>query len=229
MSKLGWSVAAGAVGAFAAATYLGATWGSTPEERRRRLASDDLVPEPSFASNHAITMRGRADAVWPWLVQTGWHRAGWYTYRWVDQLLFPANAPSATEILPEFQGLAVGDRVPDGPPESGCYFVVERMEAPHLLVLRSHTHLPPWPRDAWLDWVWTWSITDLESDRVRVHLRTRGVMGPPWLTLAYRAALWTDFVMARSHLRGLRKRVESGAPVTTNERRRGAGAAPAAT
>src|SRR5512134_3974336 len=91
MSKLGWSVAAGAVGAFAAATYLGTTWGSTPEERRRRLTSDDLVPEPSFASNHAITMRGRADAVWPWLVQTGWHRAGWYTYRWVDQLLFPAN------------------------------------------------------------------------------------------------------------------------------------------
>lgn len=229
MSKLGWSVAAGTVGAFAAATYLGTTWGSTPEERRRRLASDDLVPEPSFTSNHAITMRGRADAVWPWLVQTGWHRAGWYTYRWVDQLLFPANAPSATEILPEFQGLAVGDRVPDGPPESGCYFVVERMEAPHLLVLRSHTHLPPWPRDAWLDWVWTWSITDLESDRVRVHLRTRGVMGPPWLTLVYRAALWTDFVMARSHLRGLRERVESGAPVMTNERRRGAGAAPAAT
>lgn len=228
MSKLGWSVAAGTVGAFAAATYLGTTWGSTPEERRRRLPSDDLVPEPSFASNHAITMRGRADAVWPWLVQTGWHRAGWYTYRWVDQLLFPANAPSATEILPEFQGLAVGDHVPDGPPESRCYFVVERMEAPHLLVLRSHTHLPPWPRDAWLDWVWTWSITDLESDRVRVHLRTRGVMGPPWLALAYRAGLWTDFVMARSHLQGLRERVESRAPVMTNERRRGAGSAPAA-
>ena len=228
MSKIGWSVAVGAVGAFAAATYLGTSWGSTPEERRRRLPSDDLVPEPSFATNHVITMRGRSDAVWPWLVQTGWHRAGWYTYRWVDQLLFPANAPSATEILPEFQGLAVGDHVPDGPPESGCYFVVERMEAPHLLVLRSHTHLPPWPRDPWLDWVWTWSITDLENDRVRVHLRTRGVMGPPWLALAYRAALWTDFVMARSHLRGLRERVESRVPVMMNERRRGAGATPAA-
>jgi hypothetical protein len=228
MSKLGWSVAAGAVGVFAGATYLGTTWGSTPEERRRRLPSDDLVSEPSIATNHAITMAGRADDVWPWLVQTGWHRAGWYTYRWVDRLLFPANAPSATEILPEFQGLAVGDHVPDGPPESGCYFVVDRMEPPHLLVLRSHTHLPPWPSDAWLDWVWTWSVADLGNDRVRVHLRTRGVLGPPWLALAYRAALWTDFVMARSHLRGLRERVEPRARAMTNERRRGAGAAPAA-
>ena len=78
--------------------------------------------------------------------------------------------------LPEFQCLAVGDHVPDGPPESGCYFVVERMEAPHLLVLRSHTHLPPKPDDAWLDWVWTWAIDDLEDGRVRVHLRTRGAM-----------------------------------------------------
>jgi hypothetical protein len=228
MSKVGWSVGAAAVGAFAAATHLGKTWGSTPEERRRRLASDDLVPGPSFATNHAITMRGHADDVWPWLVQTGWHRAGWYTYRWVDRLLFPANAPSSTEILPEFQGLAVGDHVPDGPPESGCYFVVERMEAPHLLVLRSHTHLPPSPGDAWLDWVWTWAIDDLGDGRVRVHLRTRGAVGPPWLALAYRAALWTDFVMARSHLRGLRERVEPRTHATTNERRRGAGAAPTA-
>ena len=228
MTKARWSVAAGVVGGFAVATHLGTTWGSTPEERRRRLPSDDLVPDPSFATNHAITMRGRADDVWPWLVQTGWHRAGWYTYRWVDRLLFPANVPSATEILPEFQGLGVGDQVPDGPPESGCQFVVERMEPPHLLILRSHTHLPPWPKDAWLDWVWTWVIDDLGRDRVRVHLRTRGAMGPPWLALAYRSALWTDFVMARSHLRGLRERVEPRAHAMTNERRRGAGAAPAA-
>jgi hypothetical protein len=228
MPTFGWTAAAGAAGAFAAATYLGTTWGSTPMERRRRLPSDALVPEPSFTTNHAITMGGRAGDVWPWLVQTGWHRAGWYTYRWVDQLLFPANAPSATEILPERQGLAVGDHVPDGPPERGCYFVVERMEAPHLLVLRSHTHLPPWPPDAWLDWVWTWSITDLGSDRVRVHLRTRGVIGPPWLALVYRAGLWTDFVMARSHLRGLKERVELRAEAATRERRRGAEATPAA-
>ncbi len=47
---------------------------------------------------------------------------------------------------------------------------------------------------------------------MRVLLRTRGAMGPPALGLAYRAAIWMDFVMARSHLRGLKARVE-GSPL----------------
>jgi hypothetical protein len=197
-----------ALTAYAGSLYLGATWGSTREERRRRLPSDDLVEHPSIVTNHAITIAGRPEDVWPWLVQVGWHRAGWYTYRWVDRLLFPANAPSATEIVPEFQGLAVGDHIPDGPPESECFFVVERLEPPNLMVLRSRSHLPPWPKDAWLNWVWTYVVADAGGDATRVLLRTRGEMGPSWFATVYRALTWTDFVMARSHLRGLKARVE---------------------
>ncbi|MGZ4133515.1 MAG: hypothetical protein ACXVWF_10725 [Actinomycetota bacterium] len=212
-----------ALGVYAAATYLGATWGSTGDERRRVLASDDLVEDPTIVTNHAITIDARAEDVWPWLVQVGWHRGGWYTYRWVDRVLFPANDPAAEEILPEFQGLRVGDHIPDGPPESGCHFVVEALERPSRMVLRSRTHLPPFPRDRWLNWVWTYTLEDLGDGRVRVLLRTRGAMGPPALAFAYRAAIWTDFVMARSHLRGLKARVEgpsldrsttTGAPIS---------------
>lgn len=209
--KLGTKLALGGLAAYAGPLYLGATWGSTREERRRRLASDPMVESPSIVTNHAIWIRGRADDVWPWLLQVGWHRAGWYTYRWVDRLLFPANAPSATEILPELQGLTVGDHIPDGPPEAECFFVVERLERPNLIALRSRSHLPPWPRDAWLNWVWTYVLEDDPDGRVRVLLRTRGEMGPSWFATVYRALTWTDFVMARSHLRGLKARVE-GAP-----------------
>jgi hypothetical protein len=193
---------------YGGATYEGATWGSTREERRRMSPSDDLVPVPMVVTNHAITIEGQADDVWPWLVQMGWHRGGWYTYRWVDRLLFPANAPSADSILPDLQGLSVGDHIPDGPPERECYFVVERLERPTLMVLHSRSHLPPWPKDAWLDWVWTYTLEDRGSE-VRVLLRTRGSLGPPWLAALYGASLWTDFVMARSHLSGIKARVES--------------------
>jgi hypothetical protein len=201
-------LALGGLAVYAWSLYLGATWGSTREERRRRLPSDDMVERPSIVTNHAIAIRGRAEDVWPWLMQVGWRRAGWYTYRWVDRLLFPANAPSATEILPGFQDLAVGDHIPDGPPEAECFFEVERLERPNVLVLRSRSHLPPWPRDAWLNWVWTYVLDDGGDGRVRVLLRTRGEMGPTWFMVAYRALTWTDFVMARSHLRGLKARVE---------------------
>jgi hypothetical protein len=203
--------AAAVLGAYAFANHLGRTWGSTSGERRRRLASDDLVDGPSIVTNHAITIAARAEDVWPWLVQVGWHRGGWYTYRWVDRLLFPANAPAADEILPTFQDLKVGDHIPDGPPESGCFFVVEALERPYRMVLRSRTHLPPFPKDRWLNWVWTYSLDDRDDGRVRLLLRTRGAMGPPILAGAYRAVVWTDFVMVRSHLRGLKARVERAA------------------
>jgi len=55
-------------------------------------------------------------------------RAGWYTYRWVDRLLFPANGPSATRIVPELQQLQVGDRILDGPPDTDCWFNVEMLD-----------------------------------------------------------------------------------------------------
>jgi len=38
---------------------------------------------PSWTT-HAITIEAQAPEVWPWLVQMGWGRAGWHTYRWVN-------------------------------------------------------------------------------------------------------------------------------------------------
>jgi hypothetical protein len=204
-----WSLAAAGATAYGLSLYLGRTWGSTREERRQRLPSDDLIPDPHLVTNHAITIHGHPGDVWPWLIQMGWHRGGWYTYRWVDRLLFPANAPSTDRILPEFQDLSVGDRIPDGPPETECYFTVEIMEPEQLLVLHSTSHLPPWPPDRWLDWVWTYALRDMGDGRTRILLRARTALGPPILAWGYSAMLWMDLVMARSHLRGLRSRVET--------------------
>lgn len=72
----------------------------------------------------------------------GWGRAGWYTARWVDRFLFPANGPSATAIIPELQQLEVGDFVPDGAPETHCGFIVEELIPNRALVLHSTSHLP---------------------------------------------------------------------------------------
>ena len=92
------------------------------------MAGDDIVADPQVVTDHAVTVDAPPEAVWPWLVQMGWHRGGWYTARWVDRLLFPANGPSAVRVVPEFQDRRTGDFIPDGPPESGCGFLVERLE-----------------------------------------------------------------------------------------------------
>jgi hypothetical protein len=150
-------------------------------------------------------------AVWPWLVQMGWGRAGWYTYRWVDRLLFPANGPSADRLLPEHQRLAIGDQVPDGPPEADCWFTVERLEPGRLLVLRSTRHLPAsWrQRGLAMDWIWSWQLDEPVRGRTRVIQRNRMRLEPAWFERAFLATIVpADFIMARSHLRGLRRLVQ---------------------
>ena len=204
------------VSAVAAGQWLGRTAGSTQAERRQVLPGDELVHHPTVVTNHAVTIPAPPDRVWPWLVQMGWHRGGWYTARWVDRLLFPANWPSATELVPELQRpLTVGDRIPDGPPDT-AWFVVEHVDPPHLLVLHSTTHLPA----AWrarlgvsIDWAWTFTLADAHNGGTRLLLRVRGRTRPWWLTATYVAALVpADYIMARSMLAGISRRATAGSP-----------------
>jgi hypothetical protein len=51
-------------------------WGATTAEIERPMAGDELNRNPSFLATRAITIEGRADKVWPWLLQMGYGRAG---------------------------------------------------------------------------------------------------------------------------------------------------------
>jgi len=168
-----------------------------------------------MGGDHAIDIEAPPEAVWPWLAQMGWRRGGWYTYRWVDRLLFPQNAPSADRILPEFQDLKIGDRIPDGPPELGCFFVVEDVVPDRHLVLRSTTHLPPRLQrqpGVSLNWTWTFVLRPLAGGATRFHFRWRAELRPLWLRLLCQALVMpADFVMGRSMCLGLRKRAETSA------------------
>ena len=208
----GRGVACVALAGYARLQWLGRTSGSTRAERAERRPGDDVVVRPHLVTDHAITIDAPPAEIWPWLVQMGWHRAGWYTARWVDVLLFPANEASADRIHDEWQGLAVGDVVPDGAPETECYFVVRELEPPRHLVLHSRSHLPPDFRDRYrasIDWTWSFSLRDLGDGRTRFHFRSRARLAPWWLSAAYLLAIVpADHVMARQMLRGLQARAE---------------------
>ena len=92
------------------------------------------------------------------------------------------------------------------------------VDAPHTLVLRSGSHLPPgWAEryGARIDWTWSMRLTALPEDRTRLQLRVRGRMAPWWVSVLYVALIVpADFVMARGMLRGIKQRVERRGPET---------------
>jgi hypothetical protein len=212
--------AAGVLGSIvlveAALIRLGRTYGSTSQERAVQLPGDGIVEDPEVVTDHAITIDAPPAAVWPWLVQMGWGRGGWYTARWVDRLLFPANAASADRILPELQDIDVGTFIPDGPPHTECGLIVEQIEPERALVLHSNSHLPKsWREHATLDWSWAFVLTPLDDGRrTRFHFRSRWTTSPWWLTVGGRLGIVpADFIMSRDMLRGVKERAERTLPV----------------
>lgn len=81
------------------------SWGATPSEVAEPFPYPDLVPEGKRSPTMAVTIDATPEEVWPWLVQLGWNRGGWYSWDLLDN----GGRRSATEVHPEWQDLAIGD------------------------------------------------------------------------------------------------------------------------
>jgi hypothetical protein len=55
-------------------------WGSSDDERHRPLPGDDVLPTAGYQTTRAVTIQASAESIWPWLVQMGQDRAGFYTH-----------------------------------------------------------------------------------------------------------------------------------------------------
>ena len=134
-------------------------WGATPDEAAEALPGDDQTPEPRFQSTRAITIDAPPEQVWPWLVQMGIGRAGFYTHDWLERLLFRARyvegRRSATRIHPELQHLQPGDQTYMG---AGAYAPISEVEPfRHLVGFE------------------TFVLRPLPGNRTRLIVRTRGM------------------------------------------------------
>ena len=103
------------------------TWGIDPAEGSKPLPGDDLVPNAEAVDTRGIDIAASPKDVWPWLVQMGYGRAGWYSYDELDM-----DRESADRIVPELQKLEVGDLLPTHP---GGGFVVRVLEPKKALVV----------------------------------------------------------------------------------------------
>ncbi len=115
-------------------------WGAEPAELKAFWPGDDLIPRPQINATHAVTIQARPDEVWPWLVQIGQGRGGFYSYEQIENAM-GLRIENADRILPEWQSLQVGDVVPLAP-DGAMDVPVVILEAQRALVLHGDTRLP---------------------------------------------------------------------------------------
>jgi hypothetical protein len=175
--------------------------GASLAEVLRPLPGDDLVPDPRFGYTQAITVRASAEEVWPWLVQIGYRRAGWYSHDWIHRLLGIAGSVddsrrSADRVIPELQELEVGDLIEIAP---GMGFEVLEIEPRHFILTGTEGGS------------WVWFLDTVAADSTRLIVRSRGTWDP-----GLRNALLFgtpnelgSLIMQPRTLRGIKQRAET--------------------
>jgi len=127
----------------------------------RSLPGDGLVADARIRWNHAITIRAHPADIWPWLVQMGCRRAGWYSYDSLDN----GGVPSAERIVPELQRVQVGDIFPMTPTAQDR-FVVRVVEPDRALVLGDDAG----------QMSWAFALEPVDATSTRLITRSRGTI-----------------------------------------------------
>ena len=107
-------------------------WGTMGTEATDSLPGDQFVPEPKWSYTLGITVDASPEAVWPWIVQLGQRRGGFYTYQTLENMV-GCKITNTTEIHPDHQHPAVGEDIylhPTAPPMR-----IEIVDPPNAFVL----------------------------------------------------------------------------------------------
>lgn len=209
------------------AAYMGAVrprmknWGANPDEVSKPLPGDELVPGAHGGSTMAATIEAPPSRVWPWLVQMGCDRAGFYSWDRLDN----GGRPSAENVHPEWQDLEQGGRI-TSTPDGKLWFDVATLERERALVLRASIDMRTsrsfdptgrMPR-AWIDGVWTFFLERRESG-TRLIVRSQGTGRPQGLTDLANWLFWepAHWIMQTRQFANLKRRAEWTRPTAASE------------
>jgi proline iminopeptidase len=186
--------------------------GATEDEVRQAFPGADLIPGASRSATMAVTIDAPAADVWPWLVQMGTDRAGWYSWDRLDNW----GQASAARIHPEWQQLALGDRLA-GTPDGTQSWEVAALEPERFLGLRMSLDLRGRPFDpagppprAYTDSIWGFLLDELPDGRTRLVVSGYWSLRPRWLQPIFAFAFLepSHWIMQTRQFGNLRRRIE---------------------
>lgn len=197
------------------------------QESIEPLPGDELVETPDSAKTFAIDIAAPPEAVWPYLVQMGYGRAGWYGWYPMEN----GGRGSADGVLPQWQGLRVGDLIPDGPEASqglGVWRVVELVKPATMLLFSRRVATTGQEvddarpvDDPTIECSWAFVVRPTATgSRLIVRVRARYLsMGDSPVGRAFRRLFDVgDTVMERTMLQGIQRRAERDAAADGSDR-----------
>ena len=185
------------------------TWGASDKEIREFLLGDEVIRHPGHVATHAITIHAALQDVWPWLVQMGQSRGGFYSYTWLENLA-GCEMRNADHVVPEWQSLRAGDVVwlhPQAPP-----LPVLAIEPERAIVLGG---APTEQQAQGIASACTWGfyLKEVDEKTTRLIVRFRMDRKPGLLSWFGNYLLLepAHFVMERRMMLGIKQRAESAA------------------
>lgn len=187
-------------------------WGATDDEVHMPLPGDELVAEPADQATRAISIEAPPEAVWPWIVQIGADRGGFYSYEWLENL-FGLDIHNADAIVPEWQHREVGDLVFADAKGSGGWYVMQVVPDEALVLLVGDVKADrPLRRDEGLKWefLWTFAVRPAHGGMSRLLVRERTGFGSRLTKIAMSPMGVVSFLMTQKTLREVKARAEAG-------------------
>ncbi len=158
------------------------------------MPGDEVLVQPTFHATRTVTIEATPEEIWPWIVQIGYRRAGFYSYDRLDN----DGIPSAERILPEHQTLKVGDLIPL---TKTANVRVTELEPPRFMVLVFEVE------GTWSNATWVWGLYPEDASHTRLVTRLRAnardVRSRILLDLG-------EIVMMRKCMLGIKRRAELG-------------------
>ncbi len=177
-------------------------WGATEDEASGVLPGDRVLADPDLVATRAITIAAPPEAVWPWLVQLGQARGGFYSYDLLENLA-GCRIHNADRIVPEWQHIAVGDEVRLHPEVA---LTVAEVHPGRALVLRGAVPLGDTPPP--YDFTWAFAVAKRADGATRLVVRERYAYTHKWAALLVEPVAVISFLMSQKMLRGIRDRAE---------------------
>ena len=179
-------------------------WGSTSAERDKLYAGDSIVAKPEYISTIAVTINKSPSEIWPWIVQMGKNKAGFYSYTWLENI-FGCKLHNADRIHPEWQDTREGDYEP-------VCASAEKKKMPGWTIIKLI------PNKAFVykissdsSWMMGYYVDSINENRSRLiarmkYERPKGfgefVIDKIWME-------WAHCLMQKGSINGIKKRVEN--------------------